>query len=30
VSTNDDARRIERGAESFNDLYEFFKKKRGR
>ncbi|MFZ1093426.1 MAG: chromate resistance protein ChrB domain-containing protein, partial [Xanthobacteraceae bacterium] len=28
VSTNDDARRIERGAESFNDLYEFFKKKR--
>ena len=30
VSTNDDARRIERGAEMFNDLYEFFKKKRGR
>ena len=30
VSTNDDARRIERGAEAFNDLYEFFKKKRGR
>jgi hypothetical protein len=28
VSTNDDARRIERGAEAFNDLYEFFKKKR--
>ena len=30
VSTNDDARRIERGSEAFNDLYEFFKKKRGR
>ncbi len=28
VSTNDDARRIERGAEAFNDLYEFFRKKR--
>ena len=28
VSTNDDARRIERGAEAFNDLYGFFKKKR--
>jgi hypothetical protein len=28
VSTNDDARRIERGSEAFNDLYEFFKKKR--
>jgi hypothetical protein len=26
--TNDDARRIERGAEVFNDLYEFFRKKR--
>ena len=28
VSTSDDARRIERGAEAFNDLYEFFRKKR--
>ncbi len=28
ASTNDDARRIERGAEAFNDLYEFFRKKR--
>ena len=28
VSTSDDARRIERGTEVFNDLYEFFRKKR--
>ena len=28
VSTSDDARRIERGSEAFNDLYEFFRKKR--
>jgi hypothetical protein len=28
ASTSEDARRIERGAEVFNDLYEFFKKKR--
>src|SRR4030088_3060908 len=28
ASTSDDARRIERGSESFNDLYEFFRKKR--
>jgi hypothetical protein len=28
ASTKDDARRIERGAEAFNDLYESFKKKR--
>jgi len=28
ASTSDDARRIERGAEVFNDLYEFFRKKR--
>ena len=28
ASTSDDARRIERGAEAFNDLYEFFRKKR--
>ena len=28
ASTSDDARRIERGSEAFNDLYEFFRKKR--
>ena len=28
ASTSDDARRIERGTEVFNDLYEFFRKKR--
>jgi hypothetical protein len=28
VSTSDDTRRIERGTEVFNDLYEFFRKKR--
>jgi hypothetical protein len=28
ASTSDDARRVERGAEAFNDLYEFFRKKR--
>jgi hypothetical protein len=28
VSTSDDARRIERGTEVFNDLYEFFRQKR--
>jgi hypothetical protein len=28
ASTSDDGRRIERGAEVFNDLYEFFRKKR--
>ena len=28
ASTSDDARRIERGSEVFNDLYEFFRKKR--
>ena len=28
ASTSDDARRIDRGTEVFNDLYEFFRKKR--
>jgi hypothetical protein len=28
ATTSDDARRIERGTEIFNDLYEFFRKKR--
>jgi hypothetical protein len=28
ASTSEDARRIERGTEVFNDLYEFFKKRR--
>src|SRR6516165_3416094 len=28
VATKDDSRRIERGSEAFNDLYEFFRKKR--